>query len=156
MYWVRIDNRLVHGQIIETWLPYLGSRIILVVNDELAEDVLRQEIIRLAVPAGVKLLFCRVDEVLGVLKAEEQRAVPDDVLLLFASCADANRVHQAGLVFTSLNVGNLHYAPGKQQLCPHVAVSSEDIGCLRYFSRQGVRLDFRCVPNDSTQVRPSW
>jgi len=154
MFWVRIDNRLVHGQIIETWLPYLGSRIILVVNDELAEDVLRQEIIRLAVPAGVELLFCRVDGVLGALKAEG--ALSDDVLLLFASCADANRAHQAGLAFTSLNVGNLHYAPGKQQLCPHVAVSSEDIVCLRYFSRQGVCLDFRCVPKDSTRVRHSW
>lgn len=156
MYWVRIDNRLVHGQIIETWLPYLGSRIILVVNDELAEDVLRQEIVRLAVPAKVELLFSHVDEVLGVLKIEKQKIVSDDVLLLFASCADANRAHQAGLAFTSLNVGNLHYAPGKQQLCPHVAVSNEDIGCLRYFSRQGVHLDFRCVPNDSTQVRYAW
>jgi PTS system mannose-specific IIB component len=156
MYWVRIDNRLVHGQIIETWLPYLGSRVILVANDELANDVLRQEIIRLAVPTGIELLFAYVDGILSILRAEKQKVVLDDVLLLFASCADANRAHQAGLAFTSLNVGNLHYAPGKQQLCPHVAVSSEDIDSLRDLSRQGVRLDFRCVPNDSTQVRYAW
>jgi mannose/fructose/N-acetylgalactosamine-specific phosphotransferase system component IIB len=156
MYWVRIDNRLVHGQIIETWLPYLGSRVILVVNDELADDALRQEIIQLAVPSGVDLLFSRVDAVLSVLRAVDKSNTLKDVLLLFASCTDANRAYQAGLVFTSLNIGNLHYGPGKQQLCPHVALSSEDIGCLRYFSRQGVSLDFRCVPNDSTQVRSSW
>lgn len=156
MYWVRIDNRLVHGQIIETWLPYLGSRIIFVVNDELAEDMLRQEIIRLAVPSGVGLLFSSVGEVLSALQVQDPGAAQDDIMLLFASCTDANRAHQAGLAFTSLNIGNLHYGPGKLQLCPHVALSSEDVGCLRYFSKQGVRLDFRCVPNDSTQVRPPW
>lgn len=156
MYWVRIDNRLVHGQIIETWLPYLGSRIILVVNDELAEDVLRQEIIRLAIPAGVDLLFSRIDTIQSVMQTEVGRAAFDDILMLFATCIDANRAHQAGLDFSALNIGNLHYGPGKQQLCPHVALSSEDLSCLRYFSKHGVRLDFRCVPNDSTQVRPSW
>ncbi|HDQ40271.1 MAG TPA: PTS mannose/fructose/sorbose transporter subunit IIB [Desulfonatronum sp.] len=156
MYWVRIDNRLVHGQIIETWLPYLGSRLILVVNDELAGDALRQEIIQLAVPLGVELQFSRIDGVLFALQALGKRTAMEDILLLFASCSDANRAHQDGLTFASLNIGNLHYGPGKQQLCPHVALSSEDISCLRYFTRQGVSLDFRCVPNDSTQVRPSW
>lgn len=156
MYWVRIDNRLVHGQIIETWLPYLGAKAIVVINDELAEDPLRQEIIRLAVPSGVNLLFTRIDGVHAALRSQKNGEARDDILLLFATCQDANRAHQSGLGFTSLNIGNLHYGPGKQQLCPHVAVSSEDIGCLRYFCRQGVRLDFRCVPNDPTQVRQSW
>lgn len=170
MYWVRIDNRLVHGQIIETWLPYLGAKAIVVINDELAEDPLRQEIIRLAVPSGVNLLFSRIDGVHAVLPAcrlpageagrgrrsQKNGEARDDILLLFATCQDAKRAHQSGLGFTSLNIGNLHYGPGKQQLCPHVAVSSEDIGCLRYFCGQGVRLDFRCVPNNPTQMRQSW
>lgn len=156
MYWVRIDNRLVHGQIIETWLPYLGAKIIFVVNDELAEDVMRQEIMRLAVPAGVELFFSRVDGVKAAMRDSLMSSAPTDVLLLFATCVDANRAHQSGLRFSALNVGNLHYGPGKQQVCAHVALSSEDISCLRYFSRSGVRLDFRCVPNDTTQVRGIW
>lgn len=156
MSWVRIDNRLVHGQIIEAWLPYLGASIILVVNDELADDVMRQEIMRLAVPSGVELFFSRVEGVQTAMRDNPMRNAPDDVLLLFATCVDANRAHQAGLSFSALNIGNLHYGPGKQQVCAHVALSSEDIGCLRYFRKSGVRLDFRCVPNDTTQVRGTW
>lgn len=157
MNWVRIDNRLVHGQVIEAWVPYLGARNILVVNDELAEDDLRQEIIRLAVPSGVELIFTKVERIIRFL--DEQGRVAHsrgDTLMLFATCGDVHRALQAGFSLTTINIGNLHYSPGKQQLCPHVALSSEDIGCLRAFARRGIEMDFRCVPNDSTQVKASW
>ncbi len=60
MAFVRVDNRLVHGQIIETWLPFTRARSIVVVNDELASDFLRQEIMSLAIPAGVHIEFVQV------------------------------------------------------------------------------------------------
>lgn len=56
MLWFRIDNRLVHGQIIEAWLPHIRAKTLLVANDELAQDELRQEIMSLAVPSDVS--FC--------------------------------------------------------------------------------------------------
>ena len=62
MYWVRVDNRLVHGQIIETWLPFTKSRMIVVANDELSHDELRQEIMGLAIPAHVEKAFVSVAE----------------------------------------------------------------------------------------------
>jgi mannose/fructose/N-acetylgalactosamine-specific phosphotransferase system component IIB len=157
MNWVRIDNRLVHGQVIEAWVPYLGARHILVGNDELAGDDMRQEIIRLAVPSGVELSFVGVDRISAHLD-EHGRIINlrDYTLLLFATCGDVQRAVQAGFALTTVNIGNLHYSPGKQQLCPHVALSNEDIGCLKSFAKQGIHLDFRCVPNDSTQVKASW
>ena len=51
--WFRVDNRLVHGQVIEAWLPYTGAKHLVVANDELAGDVIRQQIIELAVPHRV-------------------------------------------------------------------------------------------------------
>ena len=62
MLWVRVDNRLVHGQVIETWLPYTNAPYLLVVNDELAADPLRQTIISLAVPARITLRVLQVKE----------------------------------------------------------------------------------------------
>jgi PTS system mannose-specific IIB component len=157
MNWVRIDNRLVHGQVIEAWIPYLGAKSILVVNDELADDIMRQEIIRLAVPGGVKLSFVGVERIVRYLDEQGRVTHPNgDTLLLFATCGDVHRAMQIGFTMTTVNIGNLHYAPGKQQLCPHVALSNEDIGCLNAFVKRGVQLDFRCVPNDTTQVKRSW
>ncbi|MFV0422839.1 PTS sugar transporter subunit IIB [Oleidesulfovibrio sp.] len=149
--WVRVDNRLIHGQIIETWLPYTGAKHLLVVNDELAADDLQQQIVSLAVPGRVSITFVRVDELDDFVT---RRGVPlDDTLVLFANCKDARRSSEKGFAFQVLNIGNLHYAPGKRQLCPHVAVSEDDEACLRFFKRNNVSLDFRCVPNSPVQVK---
>lgn len=151
MAFVRVDNRLVHGQIIETWLPFTHARMIVVVNDELAGDNLRQEIMSLAIPAGVGIVFLAVSELSGYFAR-----TPLDIgeaLILFSNCRDAQAAYEHGFDFPNLNLGNLHYAPGKRQVCPHVALSKEDESCLDFFKDRGVRLDYRCVPGDQSQPR---
>ncbi|MHC1788910.1 PTS sugar transporter subunit IIB [Solidesulfovibrio sp.] len=151
MAFVRVDNRLVHGQIIETWLPFTHARMIVVVNDELAGDDLRQEIMSLAIPAGVGIVFLAVSELSGYFSRS-----PLDIgeaLILFSNCRDAQVAYEHGFDFPNLNLGNLHYAPGKRQVCPHVALSKEDESCLDFFKDRGVRLDYRCVPGDQSQPR---
>ncbi|MGE4553287.1 MAG: PTS sugar transporter subunit IIB [Desulfovibrionaceae bacterium] len=152
MIWVRIDNRLIHGQVIETWLPYIGARLILVANDELAKDDLQREIMSLAIPGNTRSSFAKVDAVSQTLAAA-MGPKPMDALVLFSNCPDARRSFDAGFGFDVLNVGNIHYSPGRRQLSPSVAVNERDEECLRYFRKRGVRLDFRCVPNDPVQVK---
>ena len=149
---VRIDNRLIHGQIIETWLPSPGAKTVIVADDALAADALQQEIMSLAIPQSVACLFVTIEglarEMGGLVKDRES-----SVLVLFSCCPDAKRAHEAGFGFTNLNVGNVHYGPGKRQVSPSVALSTDDEHCLRQLTRRGVTLDFRCVPNDSAQAR---
>ena len=152
MLWVRIDNRLVHGQVIEAWLPYTKARAIIVVNDELAGDPLRQEIMHLAIPHGVKLLFAKVGSADQIISQAVVRVQNAPVLVLFATCGDVRTAYTHGMTFSRLNIGNLHYGPGKKQICDHVALGTEDISCLNFFSKQGILLDFRCVPNKPVQV----
>lgn len=153
MILVRIDNRLIHGQIIETWLPYTGARLVLVANDELAHDVLQQEIMSLAIPQTVDSTFVHVEAVSEALDNFGKSGEGNDVIILFSSCSDARRAFDAGFGFDVLNIGNVHYSPGKKQVSPNVALSDEDEGCLRHLNKKGVELDFRCVPNDQVQVR---
>ncbi|WP_320170107.1 PTS sugar transporter subunit IIB [Maridesulfovibrio sp.] len=152
MQWVRIDNRLVHGQIIETWLPYTHARHIIVVDDSVADDSLQQQIMSLAIPQSVTCSFSRVEDLNARLMAVpcEQRG---SMIILFSSCADVRRALEAGFSFNSVNIGNIHYGPGKKQISPSVALSSDDESCLHYFKGRGIELDFRCVPNDPVQVR---
>ena len=69
-------------------------------------------------------------------------------LVLFADCQDARRALESGVDIRALNIGNLHYAPGKIQVFPHVALSEQDREDLRAMLQQQVELDFRCVPSD--------
>lgn len=151
MMWVRIDNRLVHGQIIETWLPYTHAKHIIVANDAVAGDNLQQQIMSLAIPQSVRCFFCFVDELndkIPTLTADKGSSI-----ILFSSCADVRRSLDSGFRVSSVNIGNIHYGPGKKQISPSVALSSDDESCLHYFKGQGIELDFRCVPNDPVQVR---
>jgi len=150
---VRIDNRLIHGQIIETWLPYTGASVVVVANDELSNDYLQQEIMSLAIPQSVTSKFVSIDGLTVEVDALMADLGPSSVLVLFSSCPDAKRAYDSGFGFESLNIGNVHYCPGKKQISPSVALSGEDESCLKQLSRKGVELDFRCIPNDPVQVR---
>ena len=152
MLWFRIDNRLVHGQIIEAWLPHIRAKTLLVANDELASDDLRQEIMSLAVPSGIAFLCCTVSDAPAILQRVRRDDPDQHVLILFSDCADARSAHRSGLPFTLVNIGNLHYGPGKEQVCEHIALGAEDRSCLKYFSEHGVEIDFRCVPSAKTKV----
>lgn len=149
---VRIDNRLIHGQIIETWLPHTGAKAVIVANDELAGDALQQEIMSLAIPQNVESVFVSIEGLANeVMQLMDVGSTP--VLVLFSSCPDAKRAYDHGFGYESLNIGNVHYSPGKKQISPSVALSDEDESCLKQLSKKGVDLDFRCVPNDPVQVR---
>ncbi|MFP4213178.1 MAG: PTS sugar transporter subunit IIB [Desulfohalobiaceae bacterium] len=154
--WARVDNRLVHGQVIETWLPYANARSIVVGNDELAQDALQQEIIKLAVPQGVEIFFSPISGIPDQLSRLHNHRWSRVIFLLFYSCEDAKAAFEAGVGFPALNIGNLHYALGKRQICDHIALSQQDMQCLRFFQNQGIKLDFRCVPNIQVQVKPVW
>ncbi len=151
--WVRIDNRLIHGQIVETWVPYCKSKYIIVANDELCEDELRQEIMKLAIPADLRITFCSIRDIIKTVKNIEQEVVSSQIFILFATCEDAKKAFDRGLEFYTLNIGNLHYAPGKRQLCDHIFLSPDDITCLKYLKDQGINLDLRCVPNNPVSIK---
>ncbi|MDL2306665.1 PTS sugar transporter subunit IIB [Desulfovibrio sp. OttesenSCG-928-C06] len=151
MLWYRIDNRLIHGQIIEAWLPYTRATKLVVANDDFAAETLRQQIILLAVPSRIHSEFVRVDGLKALVDSYQKK--DDDALILFADCADARKAIDSGIVMEACNVGNLHYAPEKRQICPHIALSADDESCLRYLESRGVTLDFRSIPADSPQIK---
>ncbi len=144
MTWFRVDNRLIHGQVIEAWLPYTKAHRIIVVNEGLKNNLEQQLIISLAVPEKVELLFCGVAEFARIWKKFER-----DTLVLFANCLDAYLTFEAGVHFETLNVANLHYGPGKKQLCMHIALDEKEERFLTYLKEHNVKLDFRCVPGEA-------
>lgn len=147
MYWVRVDNRLVHGQVIEAWLPFTAARTLIVANNTLADDLLQQQIVSLAIPNRVQVHFLHITDINAQLK----KINDTDILILLANCQDAVQAFDAGVPMHTLNIGNLHYSENKLQIYPHVAVNKDDVACLKYLAGRDVCLDFRCIPSDSVQ-----
>ncbi len=147
MTWFRVDNRLVHGQVIEGWVPHLATEHLIVANDAFASDFLRQQIAELAVPENVDIHFVELEELAEVLKK-----CGSSTLVLFEDCRDARRACDAGVAMETLNIGNLHYAPGKTQLLPHIAVSEDDREDLRRIKEKNVVFDLRRVPTEHVRA----
>ncbi|NJD61243.1 MAG: PTS sugar transporter subunit IIB [Deltaproteobacteria bacterium] len=144
---VRVDCRLIHGQVVETWLPHTGANCLLVANDDLAGNTCLRTVMELAVPPSIHVMFCRLGDVASSL-AEIDRA-GEKAILLCATFEDALRIHRTGVRFPALNVGNLHYATGKVEISPSVFFSPEDFDAVHCFCHSGIAVNVRATPFDA-------
>lgn len=147
---VRIDNRLVHGQILESWVPFLKASRIIVVNDDVTGDLFRESIIRMAVPKEIELIVQSVDEFAGQqLAVGVSSADARHTIILFGGIEDVLRAHRLGVRFESLNVGNVQNSNKKRSLVgSHLLLSDSEIDDLMMLVRLGVNVEIRSVPRD--------
>jgi len=140
----RIDCRLIHGQVVETWVPHTKANSFVVANDDLASNPFLRSIMELAVPRGIAVHFCRLAEAAAVLSEADRDG--ERTILLVASAADALALWKGGVRFDLLNIGNLHFAEGKVEVSPSVFFAPEDFEALRWFRRHGVSVCVRGTP----------
>lgn len=143
---VRVDNRLVHGQIIETWLPFFKATRIIVVNDEVAGSFFRETVIRMAVPREVEVLIYGVEEFghSEIARQKDERRT----IVLFSGVNDIVRAFEAGFRFHTLNIGNLYSDNCRLHCSPSVCLTDEDIANIRFLLESGSAVELRSVPSD--------
>lgn len=143
---VRIDNRLVHGQILEGWVPFLKASRIVVVDDEVAGDVFRETVIKMAVPYDIEVIVFSVDEF-----SSDYRYGNNDgkrAIILFQNIADAFRAYRSGFRFGELNIGNIHFESDRICCSSSIYLNREDMADLEFLARDGVHIELRSVPRD--------
>jgi len=141
---VRVDSRLIHGQILEAWIPYTKANAIVVVDDEVSRNVLRRSVMEMAVPSSVEVTFDTVDEVVDEFKngVFSQKST----IVLFSNIIDLKTAYDRGFTIKNLNLGNMHYCEGKVQISKNICVGLGDSLCIRELSEKGVVIDSRSVP----------
>ncbi len=140
----RIDCRLVHGQVVETWLPHTKADSLVVANDALAENPFLRSVMELAVPPGVRMHFCRLDAAAAVLSDADRDG--ERTILLVASAEDAVTLRKGGVRFDRVNIGNLHFAEGKVEISPSVFFAPGDFEALRWLRTHGVSVCVKGTP----------
>ncbi len=143
---VRIDNRLIHGQVLEAWVPYVHADCIVVANDEVAGNTLKKMMMKASVPTCIRVEIGTIDEAVELLNSAELSRYR--VLVLFGTTADAVRAYQAGLKYDKLNLGNMHAERGKARYSCTLFLNSADLDNLELLDRAGVEITSRCIPGD--------
>lgn len=144
---IRIDDRLLHGQVVAFWSNSLKVSRIMVANDEVAENELQKTVLRMAAPTGIKtslIPIAKAAENISLDKYEGQR-----VLLILKNPQDALRLMELGLTIKHINVGNMANRPNTTQYKRSISLTTEELADFRKLDSLGVRLTAQMVPEES-------
>lgn len=145
---VRIDDRLIHGQVATVWTKHAKINRILVVSDEVAKDEMRKLLLTQAAPPEVKVNVIPVSKMIAIL--QDPRFTDDfRTMLLFTNPKDVKRVIMSGMKIPSINVGSMSYCMGKKMITNAVAVNEEDICDFVFLHQQGIDIEIRKVIADT-------
>lgn len=139
----RVDDRLIHGQVIHGWVPYLRIDVVIVADEQAAASEDQQMIARMAIPDNVTLAFVKPAEAYNQVQALNNK----NVLLLFRTPIQAWEAIQAGMILPSLNLGNCHFEPGKLQLRKTFCCSNKELSALRKIAASGVEINYQPAPD---------
>ncbi|AUJ31977.1 MAG: PTS galactosamine transporter subunit IIB [Liquorilactobacillus nagelii] len=145
----RIDNRLVHGQVGVVWTSSIGANLLLVVNDDTAQDELQQQLMAAtAETSGVGIRFWTVEKTIkNIFRASPRQKI----FLVVRTPQDVRRLVEGGVPIDQVNIGNMHYSEGKTQVTKYTYMDQADKDDLLFLADKGVDVYVQEVPEDKKQ-----
>lgn len=148
---VRVDHRLIHGQVAFTWTKFLSTDCILIASDGLLKDDLRMAGLRMAKPSNVKLVMKSIEDSAKALNS----GVTDkyNLLILCESVEDVYRLAKKVPTITAINLGGTKSGDDRKNISKAVNVSQDDVKMIKELSEEGRSIFVQLVPDDdSTDV----
>lgn len=142
----RIDDRLIHGQVVVIWSKLIRYDVLLVVDDVSATNQMMKSVLMMAAPSGYRTVIATLDEAVRMLNDDAYAA--SNVFLIVKSFDVARKLIDGGFSISSINLGNLGGKPGARQLNRSTYLTQSDIDAVKELSSRGIRLTNQMVPND--------
>jgi len=139
----RIDDRLIHGQVVVGWGQPLDIRFIVLVDDEVAASEWEQELYRMGVPPEMDVYFLNVARAVDELP--RLRADTRQGILLTGDIDTMRRLVDSGGI-TSVNLGGIHHRTGRSQRLRYVFLNNDEESALREIAALGVSISAQDVP----------
>ena len=146
----RVDNRLIHGQVGVTWVNHLGANLILVANDEVSTDKVQQSLMEMVVPDAIATRFFSIEKTIKVIHKAADR---QKIFLVCRTPQDILRLIEGGVPIKHMNIGNMHFAEGKEQVASTVSLDADDKKTIRAILDKGITVEVRRVPDESVEIK---
>lgn len=146
---VRIDHRLLHGQVAFSWSKFLDADCILLASDDLVKDELKMSAMRMAKPNGLKLVMKSIEDSIKAINS----GVTDKykLFVIVESVEDVYRLTKNCPTIKSINVGGMKTREDRKQIAKAVFMSEDDIQKCKELHENGIELEVRLVPTDTKQ-----
>lgn len=126
---VRVDNRLVHGQVGGPWSSSLDVNVLIVVDDEVALDPLQQRLMEFVANSNnIRILFFSIHD---FIEAIQDSSPHSKMFLVVRNVQTVARLLEAEVPIESVNLGNMHYEKGKVPLSRKVYINEEDASAIQ-------------------------
>ncbi len=144
---VRIDDRLIHGQVVVGWTRSTGVTCILVVDDKTAKDKIQCSLLRMATPVGVKAEILTVEDTVAKIKADAWQG--EKVMILARGPQTILDLINRGIEISNVNIGNVRSAEGRDQLVSHVYATPQEVEVWKELDRKNVKMSAQILPDQA-------
>lgn len=147
----RIDDRLIHGQIVTKWIKDAAAKMIMVVDDKAAGDKTQQMILKFAVPSGIKLEILSKEDAVKRVNEDQSNT---NVLMLVRNPKEANALVEMGLKIDRIIIGNISNSKsevGRTKLLDYIYVESGDVEAIRSLDSKGIKLEVKAIPEEKAK-----
>lgn len=145
---IRIDDRLIHGQVAAVWSLFTQATRIMVIDDAAVKDPIQKEALKIACPNQCKLSILTVEKAAQNLK--EQKYEGEAVFIIVKGPKTLRTLYDLGFAMDSVNVGNMGGKANTEMIKKAVSVSKEDIEDFLYLAEHGVHFTAQMVPEDES------
>jgi mannose/fructose/N-acetylgalactosamine-specific phosphotransferase system component IIB len=137
------DNRLIHGQVIRRWLQHLKIDRIIVIDDEVAVDIIEKKLITLAAPEGLALNIVSCLEFLELDEEKEMKA-----LVLVRTLETLSKLLDQGVTLITLSISRIPTDVGRKKFEKAVYLNRDEVILLRGLIRKQINVYAQTVPED--------
>lgn len=142
---IRIDFRLIHGQVVTKWVKHANADRIIIVNDALAKDEFLGSVYKMAAPSDVRVSIFTMDK--AIAKWEKNQFGEGRVLMLFKSVEDARAMQKKGFPMKALQIGGLGGGNGRVNTSCGISFDALDISLLKEIQQEGCEVYIHVVPS---------
>lgn len=142
----RIDDRLIHGQVVTAWVKHTDANRILIVDDPLTKDTFMQRILRSAAPAGITVEVKGVSEAADFLKEDAETG--EKLMILVKGPQNLESLVDEGVNLPLIILGGMGAKAGRKKFNRNVSASEEEIACMKRLEEKGAVVQFQLVPDE--------
>lgn len=141
----RIDDRLLHGQVIVSWIPYLNVNEVLIVDDEYSKDDFMTSLYKSAAPEHINV---NILSVVGALEYLLDNSNNRRILVLLKNIENLERLIDSKVGINKVNLGGLGNAVGRKQYHNSLFLSEKEYETIKNIEKKGIEIEIKMLPKD--------
>ena len=147
LIFTRIDDRLIHGQVVAAWLrAFSNVSHILVIDDQVCQDDFMHQMLQMLVPSGISIEIRSVQEAIEIMK----NGFKEPTMIIVKVPLTLKRIMDAGITIPKINIGGMGMSAGRRKLFQNISATTKELEIFRDMVNKGVTVEIQIIPAAKT------